>query len=602
MRRSIRFLALSVALSIHLPSTAARMQPADETSRRKAGDLLARFIEDVKALSLPENRIWLLTRAFDPAWRGNEPLARALVEEAVKDFQQMIGELDDDDSGYRQALETIFQLRQEMLASIAKHEAQLAIEFLNATRQPELVQSDPHYRHADFESELQTRLAVETVSKNPAEALRVAEQALERSFSSSLPNLLANLREKDAAGAARLARQVVARLRPGDTSKDSAANATAFYLIGEAMRMAQHAGPVGIRANAQAPLLDEATLGELKAAIFRDGVEVLSSAPVYTTTSLLTQLTPIMREFEEYVQVRAPGLRGRLVDYLVTKDTQAQLWQGYLNLEQRSVDQLLQALPHAPSEVQGRFYQHAAWRVFNQGDVVRARALVEEKISDPVSRREMLASFNEQLLWRAADRGKIEEARQLASQVSPVERRVGILAQLASRVLQSGNKRLALDVLDEARAATTGRPAGYYGLVTQVELAEAYARVEPGRGFEIVEAAVAILNDAIAAARQLDGFDVNYFRRGELLLFRGGQLVHAVSRLSNALGALGKTDFDRAMAAADLFQLNEARVAARLPVLEGALSDSEQPEPSPVSFGVSMRGYVILKGSFRARH
>lgn len=569
MRQSIHTLALAVVLSTNIASMAEPRQLAGESTRKKAVDLLTRFADDVKALSLPENRIWLLTRTVDLAWRADEPLARTLVVEAVKAFEQIAEGLDDSDLGYQQVLDIAFQLRQEMVVSIARHDTRLALEFLQATRQPALIQRDHYYRRPDFESELETRLALETASKSPAEALRLAAQALSRGFSSHLPNLLSQLRQIDGNGAARLAREAVARLQPGDIRRDSAANSIAFYLIADAMRINQ--GDEN-----RPPLLDEKTLVELKNAVFGDGVEVLSSAPAYATVSLMSQLTPIMPEFEKYVQVRVPALRPKLADLLVMRESQAQLWQKYLEMEQRSVDELLAALPQAPVEVQQRFYQQAAWNAFNQGDTVRARAIVEEKMTDPAARKQMLAGFNEQLFWRAAEQGKVEEARHLASQVHSVERKVSVLAQLSSRVLQSGNKRLALDLLDEASAATTGLPSGYSGLMMQLELAKAYAGVEAGRGFEIAEAGITILNDAIAAARQLDGFDVHYFSRGELVVFRGGQLVDAVNRLSDALGALGKTDFDRGAATADLLQLNEARLVARLSVLEKAVSDAER--------------------------
>jgi hypothetical protein len=61
-----------------------------------------------------------------------------------------------------------------------------------------------------------------------------------------------------------------------------------------------------------------------------------------------------------------------------------------------------------------------------------------------------------------------------------------------------------------------------------------------------------------------------------LLLFRGGQLIGALNELGQAMTALGRADLNRARSTAELIQINEGKVLAKLFAVEGVLVDEDQ--------------------------
>ena len=591
------FCTLVMAFVLSLPASARTGGQQSLDEEQKQGALLLKsVISDSRSLAIPENRIAILIRAVDLVWRSDEKQARALVADAIKCFNEITSGLKDVDPDYQQRLETVFQLRQEMLLGISRHDSRTALEFLRATRQPVPPQYDQQYRRPDFEAELETRLAMEIAERDAAEALRFAQEALASGFSSNLTALISQLESKDPAAAAKLAKLFIGKVRSEDIRRSPGANSTAFYLMNRAMELGRPPFQLRQEDPRPQPLIDEKDIGGLKGTVFGAAVESLSNPQPYTYSSIMDQLMPLMPEFEGFVGTRAPELLAKVNDYRVTKNAQMEVWKKYEDLERRSVDALVQAIPQAPAELRDNLYQKAAWKAFDEGDVARAKSIIEEGIADPRQQTQQLASIIERQLWRAAEDGKVAEVRQRISQIPSAERRVQLLIVIHNRILEAGNKRLALELLEEARGETSRRPGNYSELMTQLELADAYARIEPARGFEIVERNIALLNENAAAAKQLDGFDTNYFDEGELLLFRTGQLMMALNRCAESLRALGRADFNRAKASAELFQMTEARLLARLAVAEGVLIDPAEKRPvlSSGLGGFGRRSSVLL--------
>jgi hypothetical protein len=101
---------------------------------------------------------------------------------------------------------------------------------------------------------------------------------------------------------------------------------------------------------------------------------------------------------------------------------------------------------------------------------------------------------------------KIGEARQLLSRAKP-ERRVQILVRLAGVLAGKGDKKGALELLNEARTLADATTPGFAQLSSQLQIAQSYASLDPDQSFAIVQALTARTNELIAAATVLDGFD-----------------------------------------------------------------------------------------------
>src|SRR5262245_50545727 len=142
MNRMVSVFLLSVSLCANgWSQDVAKQDKVNEETRKQITILLAEVLEEAKSLAVPENRIWAFTKAIELAWKSDETQARALVSQAIGSFKEIINRLNDEEQDYDLAVQTIFQLREKFLVTIAKQDAALALEFLEATRQPGLDQS-----------------------------------------------------------------------------------------------------------------------------------------------------------------------------------------------------------------------------------------------------------------------------------------------------------------------------------------------------------------------------------------------------------------------------------------------------------------------------
>jgi hypothetical protein len=136
---------------------------------------------------------------------------------------------------------------------------------------------------------------------------------------------------------------------------------------------------------------------------------------------------------------------------------------------------------------------------------------------------------------------------------------------------QKDNPKLALRFLDDAHALVSKRAMNYKDFEDQIKVAHAYATVDSKRSFEIMDAGIAELNELLAAATVLNGFEVDIFKDGEMSLRNDSDLVGMVASFGRELAALAKVDFDGARLTADKFQLSEPRMNARLSIVQSIM-------------------------------
>src|SRR6185295_19857911 len=125
--------------------------------------------------------------------------------------------------------------------------------------------------------------------------------------------------------------------------------------------------------------------------------------------------------------------------------------------QQGSVDAILQAASTAPPEMQNRLYVQAARKALSEGSADRATQIATEHLN-PEIRKSILQEVDRQKLVKAAMENRIEEIRPALAVMRPEEERINVLSQMATAVGQAGNRKLALELLDEA-SALAGRRA-----------------------------------------------------------------------------------------------------------------------------------------------
>jgi hypothetical protein len=548
---------------------------------RKALGLLGEALAAAQELKLAENRVRAQVTAARLLWPRDAVAGRAAFKAASDGIAEMSAGVDPEDPQFYGAAQTVMQLRGELLQIAAQFDAKLALEFLRATRPP-YADTLAAAGYGQQEQMLELSLASRLAAQEPRRAFEMAEESLSRGVTTGLLNVLNELRTKDSAAATKLASDIVRKLRAEDMLNNYEASGVAQQLLA----LTRPADPAPGRAPGQAivyvggapatpgegaGLLDEPTRRELVEKIL---AALASSVPNQNGSyNLFQAFQTLLPEIERYAPGRVVALRRRADDLERGFNPQGRLLRAYEELLQTgTIEALLEAAPKAPAEVRDHLYMNAAWKAFNEGkDPERARRILES-VANPQQRAQTRRSMEMQAQLNAAAQNGYAEARQSAARLTSIDEKVMVLMQIASQAAGAGDKQTARQVLEDVLALAETQTRGHQQFNYRLQVADAYARFDPNAAFEVVESAIARLDELLDAAVVLDGFGQDAFREGELKP-QGGYLWHdLISRCAMALAALAPTDFERASADAAKFRRVDARTTAQLTLAANILS------------------------------
>ncbi|MGI8656462.1 MAG: hypothetical protein ACR2LC_14745 [Pyrinomonadaceae bacterium] len=603
------------------PAPTEQQKQAQKEVEKKALALLEDTIADAQSLRVPENRALVTATAADLLWTRDEKRARSLFTDALnalaaaRTASSGANNAEDGEGAGRNyanyAGYMASALRQQLLQMVARHDATLALDLLragssvkqapasDASKVAAPAQANQNRGMMDEDARLEQTLIAQIAATDPKTALRIAEESLAKGVSPNLLSTLRVLQRKDAEAATKLAGSIVERLH----NTNFQTNPEAAFVVMQLFDISAHPERYGSRqaatgdtaaATAEAAKKPQSLLSETAS---RDLADIAASALLNkgVTGGILYQDTALLPFIEKYAPARAPQIRRKLADIKKTIDPQEQALMKYQEqFQSGTIDGMLQAASEAPASVRAALYQSAAWKALSQNDTTRARQIIQDKITDTQERAQLLTQIDRQALTQALRLGKLDEARQMLRERGTRSKKdqAMMLAMLAQVAAKKGDRKFALDVLDEARQLVPNSQAQNQDQIdAQLAVAAAYTFVEPARSFEIIEPMIDQANELIRAAALLDKFGNSgqrFFRNGELMLSMSGGASFAIrSRYGRALTLLANADFDRARAAADRFQQPELRVMARLLIAQGAL-DTAAPQstlpPSELDF------------------
>ena len=228
----------------NVPATEEQQQKEKAEQEKKAYALLEQVVEEAQLLRLPENRIRIQIGAADLLWQRNEGRARSLFALATENVAEMMRAAstspspDDRRSANRGS--TGVQLRQELVLTVARHDAPLAYQLLALTRPPTPSAGTSNARFSDAEENLEERLLAQVAALDPKLAMQNAEQMLDKGqYSSSLAQVLAQLQMKDKEAAAKLEEKMVKRLQSANMLSTADAGTLALSLLRPGPRPAE---------------------------------------------------------------------------------------------------------------------------------------------------------------------------------------------------------------------------------------------------------------------------------------------------------------------------------------------------------------------------
>ena len=543
---------------------------------RKTFALLDEVISSAGALKLPENRALVLSSAADLLWTRDDKRARALFKEAINTLNSVSVPFDEKMKNEEAAAYWRFlQQRKEILQIVARHDADLALELLHDSRPQTLSKANAgrSFSRPEDDRDLEQSLAVQVATNDPKRAFQMAEENLSKGYSGQLLSLLTHINDKDSDLAARLVTEIIDKLH----SENLATNQEAAFLAIQLLQIGmKHEGGGSVLLSSyqigRKPFsLDERAVNDLLEMVTTAG---LSETPNATLISMLPYLMP---DIDKRLPERAQLLRRRIGEFTRNLDPEQRIFMENIELlRSGSIEAILQAAAKATGKARDTLYEQAAWKAFNNGDEAQAHQIINDNIRDSSSRDRILESLDRAALWNYVSNDKMDEVRRRLARLKSKDERAGVLAQLAFAAATRKDRKLSLELLDEARPLITMKPKNDMQLYTLLQVVRTYALVEPAHAFEMIESLVDEANVLLAAASVLSGFLLpkGVFRNGEMVLTPGYTQISMQFRpFGKELGALALLNFERTKNAADRFQRNETRIMARLFIAQGVLSE-----------------------------
>lgn len=535
----------------------------DPATEKKAVDLLESISDQVLNLHSPSNRIRGECTIADLLWSRDEKRARALFKAATEQLIALIADIDYGDQNVYQEISNINQQRQEIITRLASHDPDLALSFLRESR----LQKAGASVNWNFSSEqnLELHLARLVAEKNPARALELARGSLPQGVSWSLISFLSQLQQKDPKAAQTLYQEMVGRIKGEDLERNQEFVAAAWSLLS--------AFPP--------PQASEDTYRDLLTTLVDHALAMTpGQSGGNVARNLYGQINGMMPQIEKYAPARAAELRrwSQAVERVL--DPTARMYQELGEISQQgTVDEILALTSKYPAEVHSQIYQNAAWKAFSNGDPTRARQIVNDLVADPIQRRQILDQFDNQTFYNAPNENKAAEAHRVLSRMRTLDRKVQLLVQVAMTLHSTGDKKGALEFLNEASALVAAAPPGSMQMWAQLQLAQQYASVDSDQGFRLMQAVITKMNELVAAAAVLDGFDFHCLRDGEWTMPGASGLGGIVNSMDQTLAGLVRLDFDRARSLADQIERPEIRLTVDLHIAQAVLGGKLDRQP-----------------------
>jgi len=578
---------------------------------KKAVALLEQVVTESQALKLPENRIRVQIAAGDMLWDKNPARARGLLTDAGALLGQMLLEVDRTD---RNDVQTVNQLRQELVLTAGRHDAELGYQLLRSTQTqqtPATNAQGPGRRfNLDQGNNLEQNLLATVANTDPKFAYQKATESLDKGeFPTALNRILTQLQGKDAELFKKLSDKTLSRLASDSLLASREATSVAVNLLMPGPQAANTGGTATTTANgatttrAANSVLSESAYHDLMDNAITAALSVTSAGPMVNNPrggggarvfrgpqaaqqqpaqpsdeqtrqnnarTILFSLQAMLPQIDQYVPERAASVRQKLTDLGINNNPMMNFGnQMRAAMQQGTSDSLETAAKTAPPQIQSRLYQQAAQKAIDEGNTDKALQIATDHL-DESGRNSIMQAVDFKKLTTTASPEKLNEIKQKLAALPSDSDRVKYLTDLATAT-EKDNAKLALRFLDDARNLVSKRVTSYKEFEDQIKVADAYASLQPKSSFEIMDMGIAQLNELLNAATVLNGFEVDMFKDGELSLRSDSDLVGMVGRYGQELAALAKVDFESARMTADKFQLPEPRMNARLSIVQSIL-------------------------------
>lgn len=562
-----------------------------EAAKAKGIALLLELREPISQIRSPHTRINAQLTAATLLKESDEKAASKFLLDAVEDVKQLLASANPDEENADETMlefASLSQLRGDVIRALAETDPEAALSFLQSTTPKYSPYGGPRELLAQ-ESALELSIADAIGRKDPNRALQIARKNLKKGFSPALMSTASQLAaSKKPELATELVHDITSKLLAEEkllTNIEAAALAmtlTSYYNAankkGGATNTAQEEYPVVAVQQLNPGLLSEQDYKQLLEKMVR---EVLSyniptsrnyDSSMSALWTMMSGLKSLGDEVDKVVSGSSAALVKKQTDLIgnVTNQSANQFQEFQNAIANNPVEAALETIEKAPPELREQLYIALATREGINGDLSRARQILNEHVSNPYQRAQVLRSIEQQEIDHAMSSGKIEEALKNISAMRTPGERAGHIVQLAGQIGPGQKPATALRLLEQARGLLPPAPqaADQEQMGALLELARAFSLYDSKRSFEMIDPLIEQFNDICAAARTLEGFGLQSFSDDELDLSNEGTLAQLANHMSDVLGSLALINFDRAKAASDKIRLPEVRLDVYLQIAE----------------------------------
>jgi len=543
--------------------------------KAKGVALLLDLEETIAQIQSPITRIKAQVLAAQLLFDPEPKRASKYLTDAANGVKELIASIDANDSDYSNQFAYISELRFQMTRLLAQRDPEAALSFLYSTVPPPNPYSNKREQMSQ-EGMMELSIANQVAVNDPKRALQIARRNLKTGVSSNLMSTVATLRQKDPDAAAELANDIAEKALSEKVLKSSdVANAVASLLFASKR-------PERRVASNYAPPKDTGLLTDTH---YRDLLQkAVAEALSYSVPSsqgynpereaaatLLRGLLHLGSDLDTMTSGGAAALDKKLKEVYGPQAAGPDQYQ--LAIANSSVDSALETIEKAPPEQREQLYLQLVNREASNGDTARARQLLK-LVPTPYQQRNALKNIDQQEIYRAMAKGRVDEALRLISALPTPRERAARLSEIAGQIGPGLKRAAAITLLEQARAmlGPSLQAHDQDHMNALFEIARVFARYDSKESFEIVDPLIDQLNELCTAARTLEGFGSSNFDDEELNMQNGGNVAQEVARLSQVLGTLGVTNFERAKQDADRLRLPEVRLHVYLEIATQAIT------------------------------
>ncbi len=496
-----------------------------EVIKAKGLALLSEAIQNFPQLRRPQTRARFQILAAQFLWNSDDKRAAKMIEQAIESVKEFIASVDNSEQEYYESFDIAMQLREQLVQALGPHDPEMALNFLRATRTLENPEGAPERTGVDRELQLELSLATQIAAADPKRAFQMAEDTLKRGASASLIVTLQQLRAKDPELAAKLAHDIASKLANEKLLKNPEASylASGFFRV---VRSPIRTQPGGGDGAANTSLISEDEYRDLF-------IKVLSEALSYSTPglnvytparnvvqNLLNTLKQMSADLQRYAPERVAALEKKWSELNGLGDPQAELRQRMqTTISNGPPEAALESVDSAPREMRDQLYQQLANRIASEGDVTRARQIINDRLTRGMQRKQALNMLDQQAIYGAASKGKIDEALRNLSSIRSASERAQMLSQIVNQIGPGLKSATAIQYLQQARnmLGPSAQAEDQQQMYALLAIGRAFSKYDSARAFEIIEPLVDQFNDLSAAAVTLNGFGQKYYQDGEVL-------------------------------------------------------------------------------------